>query len=107
MPQFQSALQSRPEVPYKPTLLVTSGFLHRQPIPQLFSLSAVKAAQYNLVTSLHEIFRPQGINVTLALVGGAVSTQAKNLNPTNIAKVMWTMYSQDEAHWSKEYEIPE
>jgi hypothetical protein len=107
MPHFERALQSRPKTPYKPKLLVTAGLLHRQPIPGLFSLSAVKAAQYNLVTSMHEVFRPQGIHVALALVGGAVSPESRNLNSKNIADVMWMLYSQDEAHWSKEFEIAE
>lgn len=100
-------MQSQLTVPYKPTLLVTAGLLPRQPIADLFSLSAVKAAQYNLVTSLHEVFAPQGIHIAMALVGGSVSTQAKNVNPTNIANAMWMLYSQDEAQWAKEHEILE
>lgn len=107
MPHFQRTLQARLPVPYKPTLLVTAGFLHRQPLPDLFSLSAVKAAQHNLVTSLQEVYGPQGIHIALALVGGFVSTEARNLNPENIAKIMWAIYAQDKAHWVKEYEILE
>lgn len=84
---------------------MTAGFLHRKPVPELFSLSAVKAAQHNLVISLQEVYGPQGIHIALALVGGVVSPEAPNLNPENIAKIMWTMYAQDGAEWSKEYEI--
>ena len=84
---------------------MTAGSLHRQPLPYFFSLSATKAAQHNLVTSLREVYGPQGIHIALALVGGAVSPEAPNLNPENIAKIMWTMYAQDEAQWSREYEI--
>lgn len=105
IPHFQRALQSRSTTPFKPTLLVTAGFLHRQPVPELFSLSAVKAAQHNLVTSLREVYGPQGIHITLALVGGVVSPEAPNLNPENIANIMWTMYAQDETQWSTEHEI--
>ena len=86
---------------------MTAGFLHRRPLPGLFSISAVKAAQHNLVTSLQEVYGSQGIHITLALVGGFVSPEARNLNPKNIAKIMWTMYAQDAADWSKEYEILE
>lgn len=86
---------------------MTAGFLHRRPLPELFSLSAVKAAQHNLVTSLQEVYGSQGIHIALALVGGFVRPEARNLNPENIAKVMWTIYAQDAADWSREYEILE
>lgn len=86
---------------------MTAGFLHRQPLPELFSLSAVKAAQHNLVTSLHEVYGSQGIHIALALVGGFVSPEARNLNPENIAKSMWATYTQNAEDWSREYEILE
>ena len=86
---------------------MTAGFLHRRPLPELFALSAVKAAQHNLVTSLQEVYGSQGIHIALALVGGFVRPEARNLNPENIAKVMWTIYAQGAADWSREYEILE
>jgi glutamate-1-semialdehyde aminotransferase len=81
----------------KPSLLVTSGLLHLEPISDLFSLSLVKTAQRNLVQSLHKVYNSQGIHVGLVLVGGMVSTEAKVLNPTNIANVTWDFFDQDSA----------
>jgi len=59
------------------------------------------------VTSLQEVYGLQGIHIALALAGWFVSPEARNLNPENIAKIMWTMYAQDAANWSREYEILE
>ncbi|KAF9631694.1 putative short-chain alcohol protein [Lasiodiplodia theobromae] len=79
---------------YKPTLLVTGGFLHREPYPPLFSLSAVKAAQYNLVCTLHKMFRKSGVHCAMILVGGFVSLEAERTNPKNIAERAWELYEQ-------------
>lgn len=59
------------------------------------------------MTSLQEVYGSQGIHIALALVGGFVRPEARNLNPENIAKVMWTIYAQGAADWSREYEILE
>ncbi|KAB2575924.1 hypothetical protein DBV05_g5380 [Lasiodiplodia theobromae] len=79
---------------YKPTLLVTGGFLHREPYPPLFSLSAVKAAQYNLVCTFHKMFRKSGVHCAMILVGGFVSLEAERTNPKNIAERAWELYEQ-------------
>jgi hypothetical protein len=105
VPRFLKTLQSQPPASFRPTLLVTSGNLHRRPIPALFSLSATKTAQYNLVTSMNEAFGPQGVHVATVLVGGPVSEQAPNLNPTNIANVTWMLYEQEKGSWTKEVDI--
>lgn len=77
---------------YKPTLLVTGGFLRREPYPPLFSLSAVKAAQYNLVCTFHKMFRKSGVHCAMILVGGFVSLEAERTNPKNIAERAWELY---------------
>jgi len=79
----------------KPSLIVTSGFLHREPMPALFSLSLVKTAQRNLVQSLHMVFNNGGVHIGLVLVGGIVSPDAKVLNPRNIANVTWDFYDNE------------
>jgi len=72
----------------KPSLLVTNSLLYADPIPQLFSLSLVKAAQCSLVMSLAKTFNSSGI---LVMVGGAVAPENKNLNPRNIADQTWEL----------------
>ncbi|KKY14751.1 putative major facilitator superfamily [Diplodia seriata] len=96
IPRFlhDMAKGSTHEAGYKPTLLVTGGFLHRDPYPPLFSLSAVKAAQYNLVCTFHKMFRSSGIHCAMILVGGFVSPKAERTNPKNIAEKAWTLYEQ-------------
>ncbi|XTI92331.1 putative NADP(+)-dependent dehydrogenase [Cenococcum geophilum] len=54
----------------KSSLLVTNSLLYANPIPQLFSLSLVKAAQCSLVMSLAKTFNSSGIHIALVTVGG-------------------------------------
>jgi NAD(P)-dependent dehydrogenase (short-subunit alcohol dehydrogenase family) len=91
----------------KPSLIVTSGILHREPYPTFFSLSLVKTAQRNLVDTLHRVYSQDGIHIGLVLVGGIVSSDAKAVNPANVASVTWDFFHQ-EAHKDKlEIEIIE
>ncbi|OMP82051.1 hypothetical protein BK809_0006360 [Diplodia seriata] len=94
IPRFLDMARGSTQAGYKPTLLVTGGFLHRDPYPPLFSLSAVKAAQYNLVCTFHKMFRSSGIHCAMILVGGFVSPEAERTNPKNIAERAWTLYKQ-------------
>lgn len=68
--------------------------LPQNPIPQLFALSLVKAAQRNLAQSLNMTYGPQGIHVGLINVGGPVSPEDKVWNPTNIACKAWDWFLQ-------------
>jgi hypothetical protein len=54
---------------------------------------------------MNEAFGPQGVHVATVLVGGPVSEQAPNLNPTNIANVTWMLYEQEKGSWTKEVDI--
>jgi hypothetical protein len=74
-----------------PALIVTSSMLPQHPIPQLFALSLVKAAQRNLVQSLAMTY--ENILVGLINVGGQVSPDAEVHNPTNIAEKTWEWFS--------------
>jgi hypothetical protein len=93
IPKLQAVAKSQPQA--KPSLLVTGGLLHLEPVPDLFSLSLVKSSQRNLVQSLHAVYNPQGIHVGLVLVGGIVSPEAKVLNPANIAQVTWDFFDKE------------
>lgn len=81
----------------KPTLLVTSGLLWVEPMPELFSLSLVKTAQRNLVQSLHMTY-PK-IHIAMLHVGGVVSEEDPVLNPKNIAEKFWDIYQRDRKDW--------
>jgi len=105
MPKLQELAKSSPQA--KPSLLVMSGLLHIEPVPDLFSLSLVKAAQRNLVQSLHAVYQPQDIHVGLVLVGGEVSPEMKELNPTRIAEKTWELFDQDRAGWELEVKMLE
>lgn len=59
----------------KSSLLVTNSLLYANPIPHLFSLSLVKAAQCSLVMSLAKTFNSSGIHIALVTVGGAVAPE--------------------------------
>jgi NAD(P)-dependent dehydrogenase (short-subunit alcohol dehydrogenase family) len=78
----------------KPALLVTSSALPQHPIPQLFALSLVKAAQRNLVQSLNLTYAPEGVHVGVINVAGQVSPEDPVRNPTNIAEQTWKWFEQ-------------
>ncbi len=83
-----------------PSFLVTSGFLHDDPVPQLFSLSIVKAAQRTLALTLQRTH--PDVHVALLLIGGGVSFEEKVWNPANIAQEMWKLYAQEKGQWAVE-----
>jgi hypothetical protein len=70
----------------KPALLVTNSALPWDPVPQLLSLSLVKAAQRNMVQSFNRAFADRGVHVGLISVEGQVAPENKVLNPTTIAE---------------------
>lgn len=84
----------------KPALLVTSSALPLQPIPQLFALSLVKAAQRNLVQSLNMTYAPEGVHVGVINVAGIVSPDESERNPANIAAKTWEWFET-----GKEFEV--
>lgn len=79
---------------YKPAFLCTSGMLYKDPFPAMFSLAACKAAQYNLVHSLHKEYEPKGVHCGLIVVGGRVSDASKVTNARNCAEETWKLYDQ-------------
>ncbi|GFF60696.1 uncharacterized oxidoreductase YhdF [Aspergillus udagawae] len=91
----------------RPSFLVTSSLLPVDPIPELFALSMVKAAQVNLVKSLDKAFTPQGVHVGLVVVGGEVSPSAPALNARNIAEQAWNLFAQKREAWTGQVTILE
>ncbi|GJN80244.1 hypothetical protein PLIIFM63780_003769 [Purpureocillium lilacinum] len=80
----------------RPSFLVTSSLLPKYPIADLFILSMVKAAQRNMVQSLSDVYKPQGVHIGVIAVGGPVSPSSATLNPTNIAARAWDFFNQDD-----------
>ncbi|KAF2715050.1 short-chain dehydrogenase/reductase-like protein SDR [Pleomassaria siparia CBS 279.74] len=78
----------------KPSLLVTNSHLPWDPVPQLLSLSLVKAAQRNMVTSLSRAYGERGVHFGLITVQGIVSPEAKVVNPKNIAEKAWNFFEE-------------
>ncbi|KAK4221415.1 hypothetical protein QBC38DRAFT_130263 [Podospora fimiseda] len=76
----------------KPALIVTSSALPQNPIPELFALSLVKAAQRNLVQSLNLTYAPKGVHIGVINVSGVVSPEEENRNPKNIAEKAWEWF---------------
>ncbi|KAL2824256.1 hypothetical protein BDW59DRAFT_87545 [Aspergillus cavernicola] len=85
---------------WNPSLLITNSLLPIDPIPQLFALSMVKAAQANLAKSLEKTFSPLGVHVGLVVVGGMVSPENEALNPGNIAEQAWGLFAQKPGEWT-------
>lgn len=77
-----------------PSIIVTSSLLPQHPIPQLFALSLVKAAQRNLMQSLSLTYVSEGVHLGLINVGGPVSPEHETWNPTNIAAKAWDWFAE-------------
>ncbi|KAI9726995.1 MAG: hypothetical protein M1834_008577 [Cirrosporium novae-zelandiae] len=86
----------------KPTLLVTNSLLWEDPIPQLFSLSMVKAAQRNLVMSLSKQYADEKTRIGLISVGGPVDINHPRFNPTSIAERTWEYFAKNSNDWAFE-----
>lgn len=77
-----------------PSFIVTSSDLPQDPQPFVFALSVAKAAQRNLVQSLHKTYSSEGkVNIGLINVRGPVSPEHETWNPTNIADKTWAWFS--------------
>ncbi|CBY01164.1 hypothetical protein IAQ61_012041 [Plenodomus lingam] len=70
----------------RPALLVTNSALPWDPVPQLLSLSLVKAAQKNMVESFARAWEGKGVHIGLVFVEGTVAPENKVLNPKTIAE---------------------
>ncbi|KAF1964442.1 NAD(P)-binding protein [Bimuria novae-zelandiae CBS 107.79] len=90
VPRLQQLKQSKPSS--KPSLLVTNSHLPWAPVPELLSLSLVKAAQRNMVQSFNQAFAESGVHAGLISVEGVVAPENKNLNPKNIAEKTYAFY---------------
>lgn len=78
---------------YNPAFLNTSGGLYKDPEHFLFSLSASKAGQYNLIESFHKKYEPQ-IHFAQISVRGIVSENAKVTTPKAIGEQFYKFYEQ-------------
>lgn len=102
-------LKSSESPSLNPAFLVTSGGLYREPIHFLFSLSAGKAAQHNLVSSFHQKFEPR-IHIALIPISGVVKDDAKVTTAQAVAEEFWGLYVQKKGAGGKlqvEMEDPE
>lgn len=85
---------------------MTNSHLPEQPIPQLLSLSAVKASQQNVVHSLRAAFGEE-VHVGVIKVSGLVSMEAKNLNPAKIAEGIVGFYERGRDEWGSDLVLTE
>jgi short-subunit dehydrogenase len=91
----------------QPTVIVTSSHLPETPETNLVSLSMSKAAQKNFTRSLRLEFEPKGVHVALLSVAGYVLENNQKLNPKNIAKEAWNLYTQPKGSWTEDIRIEE
>jgi short-subunit dehydrogenase len=89
MPKLLAAKKS-----HKPAFLCTSGSIYKEPIPEVFSLSVCKAAQHNLIHSMHKNYKEEGVYCGMVVVGGVVADDHPQCNAENIANKTWALYEQ-------------
>lgn len=65
-----------------------------QPKKNQFSLASCKAAQYNLLHSLHKEYGPKGVHCAALVVEGKVSEEAQVTTPKNIALEAWKLFEE-------------
>ena len=97
IPKLQSLAKSNSSL--KPALLVTNSHLPWDPVPQLLSLSLVKASQRNMVQSFNRALSDSGVQIGLITVEGVVAPENKVLNPKTIAERIvefWEKGAKDE-----------
>jgi len=92
IPRLQALAKSQPNA--KPSLLVTNSHLPWDPVPQFLSLSLVKAAQRNMVTSFSRAYGDSGVHFGLIAVQGVVTPENKVLNPKTIAEKTWEFFDE-------------
>lgn len=103
--QWALPLLSKMKEDRKPSFLVTSSMLWKQPLPFLFSLSLVKTSQRNMVDSFKQTF--PDIHIALLNVAGQVSPEDKDFNPPRIAKKYWELYDQEKSAWTFDLDVLE
>lgn len=92
----------------KPAFLSTSGGLYKDPFPNFFSLSAVKAAQFNIMHSMSKAYAKKGVHFASVPISALVSPDAKVGTPQHIAETHWSLYEQGaDGDLSKEVEDPD
>jgi len=101
--QWALPLLSKLDEDRKPSFLVTSSLLWKQPVPFLFSLSLVKTSQRNLVESMKLTY--PDIHIALLNIAGVVSPEDKYFNPPDIAKKYWELYDQEKSAWTFDLDI--
>ncbi|KAF2162660.1 hypothetical protein M409DRAFT_26898 [Zasmidium cellare ATCC 36951] len=89
-----------------PSLIVTNSHLPEQPIPQLLSLSAVKASQQNVVHSLRAAFGEE-VHVGVVKMSGLVREEAERLNPRAIAEEIVGFYERGREGWGSDLVLRE
>ena len=90
---------------YKPSLLVTSGGLYKNPFPDRFSLASCKAAQYNMVHSFWKAYNDKGVHCAAIVVRGQVKDSAKVTTPDHIAEETWKLYDQEKGKGDLDVDI--
>ncbi|KAK4494770.1 hypothetical protein PRZ48_014126 [Zasmidium cellare] len=81
-----------------PSLIVTNSHLPEDPIPELLSLSAVKASQQNVVHSLRKAFGEE-VHIGCVKVAGLVRAEAERLNPGRIGEEIVGFYERGREGW--------
>jgi hypothetical protein len=84
---------------------VTGTWISRDPVPQIFTLSLVKAAQRNFCQSVAEVYGPQGVHVGMVRVMGLVNPDAKTMSPKNIATHAWELFDEPKEKQTFEVEV--
>ncbi|KAG9229530.1 hypothetical protein BJ875DRAFT_387167 [Amylocarpus encephaloides] len=89
-----------------PSFFVTSSRIAETPMPEVFTLSVVKAAQRSLVLSMQQVFG-KDVHIALVYVNARVGREdGKGLiAPEKIAGEFWNLYEDGKGEWRGDVDV--
>jgi NAD(P)-dependent dehydrogenase (short-subunit alcohol dehydrogenase family) len=89
----------------KPSFFLSGSGVSYRPLPPVFSLSMMKAAQGNFLKSFEHWAAPKGVHVAHLHINGSVSDEEPVRTAQNIAEAHWALYQQDKADWQSTRDV--
>ncbi|KAI9695820.1 MAG: hypothetical protein M1820_008414 [Bogoriella megaspora] len=104
IPLLEGRAKGRSKGPY-PTLLLSGGYVHEDPLPVAFALCMQKAMQHNLMKSLWKVESEKSVHVGVSNIGAEVSDEEPERSPGGIAKTYWELYNEERGSWRHSVDI--
>jgi short-subunit dehydrogenase len=88
-----------------PSFFLSGSGVSYRPLPPVFSLSMMKAAQGNFLKSFEHIAGPKGVHVAHLFINGHVSPDEPVRTFDACAEGHWALYQQDKPNWESTRDV--